>query len=90
MRWWEMVAQRFRAPALMERMFSRFDVRLRLAERPGGAETLRRATVRCMSCAETDACEAWLERAEAPDEPPPFCRNGDLIGRLRREMGAPH
>ena len=84
MRWWEMIAQRFRAPDLMERMLAHFGVRTALAERPGGPEALRRATIRCMSCSEAEACETWLGDNEAPDKPPSYCRNADLIARLRR------
>lgn len=90
MRWWEMVAQRFRAPALMERMFARFDVRRPLVERPGGPEALRRAALRCMACGQTADCDAWLERQEAPADPPAYCRNADLIRRLRRECDTTH
>lgn len=90
MRWWEMIAQRFRAPVLMERMMARFGVRAALAERPGGPEALRRATIRCMTCSETEACESWLGEDEMSAEPPSYCRNADIIARLRRPTDTLH
>lgn len=92
MRLWEMIAQRFRAPALMERMFARFDVGTRFDDPHRAAELLRGAAVRCMSCGKTKECSAWLDRAETaePAEPPSFCRNIHLIQRLRHETETPH
>ena len=92
MRWWEMIVQRFRAPALMERMFARFDIRTRLVDRHHAAEMLRGAALRCMACGEAKACGEWLDKAETEgaDLPPAYCRNAYLIRRLKRETETLH
>lgn len=85
MRWWQMIAQRFGAPELMERMLRQCDVDDYIQARSDTAEMLRAATLRCMSCRQIDDCAVLLDRAEPTDEPPSYCRNGGLIRRLRRE-----
>ena len=69
---------------LMERMFRRLDVEDVLTSLPHGPEVLRRAAARCAACDSASACEAWLDDAASPREAPRFCRNHDLIERLRR------
>lgn len=92
MRLWEMIAQRFRAPSLMERMFARFDVSKRFDDPHQAGGMLRSAVVRCMSCDKADECAVWLEEAEGGEatEPPPYCRNLGLIQRLRQETETLH
>lgn len=70
-------------PGLMDRMFSKFGVRDSFAELPHGPEVLRRATLRCASCSEAGDCASWLDANAAPAEAPAYCRNHDLIERLR-------
>lgn len=69
---------------LMERMFAKFGVREQFAEISQGPEVLRRAAMRCASCTDTEACAAWLDTNAAPAEAPDYCRNHDLIERMRR------
>ena len=85
MRLWEMIAQRFRAPHLMERMMRRFGVIGELKDGPEGAREFRGAALRCMSCGEAKACREWLDEAKPADAPPAYCRNADLIARLRAD-----
>lgn len=85
MRWWPMIAQRFGAPELMERMLRQCDVDDYVLARSDAAETLRAAALRCMSCGQIDDCAVWLDRTEVADEPPSYCRNAGLIRRLRRD-----
>lgn len=74
---------------LMQGMFSRLGVRGWFAEQQGGPEVLRRAALRCASCTDTEACAAWLEGHETAESAPAFCRNHDLIERIRRQLGDP-
>lgn len=74
---------------LMEGMFARLGVRDWFADHPAGPEVLRRATLRCASCSESEACSDWLARHAAAEHAPGFCRNRDLIERIRREVGYP-
>ena len=85
MRWWQMIAERFGAPDLMERMLRQCDVDDHVVAKSDAAETLRAAALRCMSCRRIDDCEVWLERTDAEHEPPSYCRNAGLIRRLRRD-----
>jgi hypothetical protein len=43
---------------------------------------------RCRSCTAPDICARWIDSlqggAEAPDLPPAFCRNADLLAELGR------
>ena len=73
------------SPALMERMMARFGVRERLRGRPHAAEVTRRAAIRCGGCGDKRECEEWLDAGAQGDAVPSFCRNSDLIERLRRE-----
>lgn len=91
MRLWEMFAQRFRAPSLMERMFARFHVDKRLDDPYLAGEMLRAAAVRCMSCGKARECSAWLDETdETAAEPPFYCRNIQVIRRLRRDSETLH
>jgi hypothetical protein len=69
--------------ALMERMMQKFSVDRQLKCLPHHAAVVSRAVDRCRSCGHQDACADWLEHNDRPDEPPDFCRNRDLIARLR-------
>lgn len=83
MHWWHMMVQRFGTPALMERMFDRFNVSAVLAERAGGDATLERAAARCHGCRDKHACAAWLDLNTEPASPPNFCENARLIARIQ-------
>ncbi len=66
----------------MERMMQRFHVDGALAELPLAARNA--AIERCRSCGRQDLCRAWLDAGVEADEPPDYCRNGQLIDDLRR------
>lgn len=74
---------------LMQDMFTRLGVRGWFADHAGGAEALRRAAIRCASCSDTEACAAWLENHGTAEHAPSFCRNHDLIERIKRQVGDP-
>ena len=90
MHWWEMIAQRFRAPYLMEQMMRRFGALEKIKQGPEGARTLRSAAIRCIGCGEARACGEWLNEERQAETPPAYCRNTDLIRRLRDETATRH
>ena len=73
--------------ALMGRMMRKFGVDRWLKIMPNHAAVTSRAVDRCRSCGHQDECAKWLDRNDRPDEPPDFCRNSDLIARLRQAAG---
>ncbi|MBZ0163651.1 MAG: DUF6455 family protein [Notoacmeibacter sp.] len=74
---------------LLEGMIARVDVREAMSEVPHAAEVKRRALARCMTCEEPDACEIWLNEHVSADETPHFCRNHNLMARLKQMTEAP-
>lgn len=74
---------------MLEGMIARVGVREAMSEVPHGAEVKRRALARCMTCDEPDACEVWLDEHVSADETPHFCRNHDLLARLKQMTEAP-
>lgn len=73
---------------LMQGMFSRLGVRDWFAEHGGGPQALRRAALRCASCTDTEACAAWLDGNASAEHAPAFCRNHDLVERIKRQTGS--
>ena len=73
---------------LMEEMIDTVGLRDALHERPDHANVLRRATNRCMTCAEPGACRQWLTGHDSADEAPAYCRNHDLFERLKHDVEA--
>ncbi len=69
---------------LFETMANKLRVRDRLIQVSGNAGVYRRASMRCLSCRNADACEQWLDLAREPDEAPGYCRNRALFARLAR------
>lgn len=44
------------------------------------------AVLSCTGCGQPGACESWLAETAGPqDRPPSYCRNTDLLARLRPE-----
>ena len=73
---------------LMEAMFERLGANAWFARNAHGPEVLRRATVRCGTCDSTKACSQWLDANPVAQEAPAFCRNHDLLERIRRDLPA--
>jgi hypothetical protein len=73
---------------LMDDMMVTLRVRQSIVELPGGANVLRRATLRCLNCRDTEACRAWLDENWEADEAPPYCLNHDLFARVKRRNEA--
>ena len=73
---------------LMQGMFSRLGVRDWFVESGGGPEALRRAALRCASCTDTQACATWLEGHATAEHTPGFCRNHDLVERIKRQTSS--
>ena len=74
-----------RHAALVDRMATTLGVDLQETA-IGGAidmDELAEAVVRCTGCESPGACEKWLETHPDADAPPGYCRNGDLMTRLR-------
>jgi hypothetical protein len=51
---------------------------------PHHGEVSARAVERCGSCGHGSECADWLDHNQQPEVPPEYCRNADLIERLRR------
>jgi hypothetical protein len=73
-----------RHSALMRRMAEtvQADVGEGLVQGRLTGEELRGAVLGCTTC-DAETCEAWLDTHPDPPEPPAFCRNRDLLMRLR-------
>ena len=70
-------------PDLMQRMFVRLGVRDWFAQEPQRAEAYRRAAIRCGTCSHGDACQQWLDSSVEATHAPGFCRNAQMIERIR-------
>lgn len=72
---------------LMHRMADTVGADLSLALQHGklSAPELRNAVMACMGCEETGACGQWLDDngGAGATETPRYCRNHDLMDRLR-------
>ncbi len=68
---------------LMTRMMTRFGVDRQLRRLPGHGAATARAVERCSRCGHDEECASWLANNDDPAAPPEFCRNSDLIARLR-------
>jgi hypothetical protein len=64
---------------LMERMMRKLDVREAIADMPAAPSVLRNAAFRCMTCGHAAECVSWLDRNEAAEHAPGYCRNKDLF-----------
>ena len=69
--------------ALMERMMQKLNVNKQLEIVADHAAVVSRAVDRCRSCGHQDECAAWLDETTHADNPPAYCRNGDLIAGLQ-------
>ncbi len=69
---------------LFETMVQKLGLRPALARLPHAADVKRRAANRCISCRYGDSCETWLKQATSDDTPPDFCRNYDMLVRLKQ------
>lgn len=69
---------------LFEGMVRKLQLNDHMAGLPHSAEVYRRAANRCLSCGEGDACEEWLKSSDAPVEAPSYCRNHDMLLRLKK------
>lgn len=56
-----------------------------LVEGRMAGQELRNAIYRCTGCDEPEACKHWLDSkvASGAEVPPGYCRNSDLLARLR-------
>lgn len=70
--------------ALFEAMTNKLELRDTLLEVSKNGETYRRASTRCLSCSQANACAQWLEQETEPEEAPDYCRNSALFARLER------
>jgi hypothetical protein len=73
---------------LMDSMTVKLGVRDAMANRPGAAGVMRRASNRCLSCTAAGECEDWLATHDSADAAPSFCRNSELFERLKHEIEA--
>lgn len=73
-----------RHSALMRRMAEtvQADVGEGLIQGRLTGEELRSAVLGCTTC-DAETCEAWLDTHAQAATPPSFCRNRDLLTRLR-------
>lgn len=69
---------------LFETMVQKLGLRPALARLPHAADVKRRAANRCISCRDGESCETWLKQATSEDTPPDFCRNHDMLVRLKQ------
>jgi len=73
--------------ALVDRMATALGVDLEEAALAGqvNIDEISDAVLRCTGCSDPAHCRAWLEARAAADaaETPGYCRNRDLLHRLR-------
>lgn len=72
---------------LMHRMADTLgaDLSMALVEGRLSPNELRGAVMSCMGCEETGACGQWLDdHGAGAQETPTYCRNHDMLDRLRR------
>ena len=69
---------------LFEQMVKKLNLRDELSAVPRSPEVTRRAFSRCLTCAEPGACAEWLEETPVADEAPDYCRNHDMLERLKK------
>lgn len=75
-------------PEQMVRMVRTLGHRDRFASLPDAARVMRRAALRCDTCAKPEACAEWLDRNESAEEAPAYCRNHDLFARMNERIEA--
>ncbi|MCY6380903.1 DUF6455 family protein [Hoeflea prorocentri] len=68
---------------LFNKMTEKLGVREDLADMNNVGPVSRRAALRCLSCANADDCENWLDKRTEPEEAPSYCRNRGLFARLK-------
>jgi hypothetical protein len=70
----------------MAEMLSRLDIDpMRLVRTDEGRGYRELADV-CLSCFESERCEAWLRNGERDEPMPPFCRARSLLERILKEV----
>jgi len=72
---------------LMDRMMRKLGVDRQLKVVADHTAVTKRAVDRCRSCGHQDECSVWLDEHQQADNPPDYCRNSDLIARLRHAAG---
>lgn len=75
-----------RHAALVDRMASALGIDLEEAALSGrlAMDEISEAVLRCTGCADPGQCSAWLAVPVKAEAAPGFCRNRDLMTRLRR------
>ncbi|OBQ71307.1 DUF6455 family protein [Mesorhizobium erdmanii] len=73
--------------ALMDRMMRKLGVDRQLKVVADQIQVTNRAVDRCRSCGHQEECSTWLDNEQNANHPPAYCRNSDLIARLRLAAG---
>lgn len=76
-----------RHAALVDRMATALGIDLEEAALSGrvAVDEISEAVLRCTGCADPTHCEGWLASRVSAEVAPGYCRNRDLMARLRRE-----
>ncbi|WP_299775872.1 DUF6455 family protein [uncultured Tateyamaria sp.] len=53
---------------------------------PDQENLIRESVVRCMECQSADYCAVWLEAVDPGVEPPAFCPNAEVMGKLKSSV----
>ncbi|MAS08359.1 MAG: hypothetical protein CL534_27210 [Ahrensia sp.] len=70
---------------LFDIMVNKLGMRTALQSRANSEAVAKRAQARCAECDREDSCQNWLASNDKPDEAPYFCRNHDLLARLKHD-----
>lgn len=76
-----------RHAALVDRMATALGIDLEEAALTGrvALDEISEAVLRCTGCADPAHCEGWLGARVSAEAAPGYCRNRDLMARLRQE-----
>ncbi|MCI5075840.1 DUF6455 family protein [Oricola sp.] len=69
-------------------MVEKLGLRQALDARPQVEAVVKRAQSRCAGCGREDSCQVWLSDNDSPAEAPYFCKNHDMLERLKHEVEA--
>lgn len=74
-----------RHAALVDRMAAALGIDLEEAALTGrvALDEISDAVLRCTGCSNPGHCEGWLAATVEAETPPGYCRNTDLMARLR-------